>query len=314
MPTIDGLQVHVEVAGAKAEDYKVDTTVRQDGVKETRCGIESVSGARFGARMSNDRTVHQNVCGVLFVDGVSVLMTATAMNANPHMLDYAVESGNVKVPLIFATMTPVAEGTVVDTADKTMAGDDNLEGIGQIKVEIWSGRETVQYGNTGGVARRQLVLNEKQKKAAHITHTTGFGAPIGQYQSPGTTFIKERLVHVFYFAYMNRDMLEVREYIPMPAITSTTLGASPSSTRAAAAVKPERGVAQVIDLSSGDGDTAANKRRRPNEGPARPTPVVYLDDSDDEEQSRAPRKLPVKPEPLSSVNSAVISLLSDDDE
>ncbi|KAI9189411.1 hypothetical protein H9P43_000844 [Blastocladiella emersonii ATCC 22665] len=171
-------------------------------------------------------------------------------------MDYAIQNGTKKLPLIFSDMKPVAEDTVVDTHDMTMATNVHLEGVGQIK---------------------------KQKKAAHITHTTGFGAPIGQYQPSSVKFVKEQLVHVFYFAYMNRNMLEVRNYIPTPDTTATALGVPPpaSATASAQAIKLERGTTEIKGLIKlGDG-SSAHKRRRTNEGPVRPTPVVYLDDGDD---------------------------------
>ncbi|KAI9189421.1 hypothetical protein H9P43_000854 [Blastocladiella emersonii ATCC 22665] len=211
------MPVFVEVNGTKAEEYKVETTTRDDGVLETRCAIESIAGAPFGAHVSNVGHVYRNVCAVLYVDGKSTLITNNFLNSTPNIMNDAIQ------------------------------------------------------------------------------------------------MYKQKLMHVFIFDYMSRDMLEVRKYIATPDITSTALAAS-TPTSPPPKVKPERGATQVIDLSGGDGDSAVSKRRRPNEGPVRPTPVVYLDDSDDEETSRAPRKLPVKSEPSSTANSTVISLLSDDDE
>ncbi|KAI9189409.1 hypothetical protein H9P43_000842 [Blastocladiella emersonii ATCC 22665] len=219
-----------------------------------------------------------------------------------------------EVPLIFAPMRPVAEGSAVDEPGKTLIDNDALDGVGQIRVEVWTGYLEPRRNTVVTNAHRQVVLTEKQKKAALVTHTAGYGNPTRKHTLPQNVMQKTKLVHVFIFNYLSRDMLEVRKYIDTPDVTATALTGSPSTAR----VKPERGTTQFIDLTSlGGGDSSAHKRHRPNEGPARPTPVVYLDDSDDEETSRAPRKLPVKAEPSSSSGNpmpAVISLLSDDDE
>ncbi|KAI9189420.1 hypothetical protein H9P43_000853 [Blastocladiella emersonii ATCC 22665] len=305
MPIVHGLNIFIEVNGIKAEEYKVATTTRDDGVLETRCAIESISGARFGATATNFGHVYRDVCAMLVVDGKPTLITSSFLSARPNVLDFAINYGSKKVPLVFAPMRPVAEDEQVDELDKTLISNDELDGVGQIRVEIWTGQQQESRQTTTN-NRKQVILTEKQKKAAQVTHTTS---------RPTMIMVPKKLLHSFIFDYMSRDMLEVRKYIDTPDVTATTLDVPSLSSASAARVKPERGTTQFIDLTGlGSGDSSAHKRRRTNEGPVGPTPVVHLDDSDDEETSRAPRKLPVKSEPLSTANSTVISLLSDDDD
>ncbi|KAI9189408.1 hypothetical protein H9P43_000841 [Blastocladiella emersonii ATCC 22665] len=109
------------------------------------------------------------------------------------------------------------------------------------------------------------------------------------------------------------DMLDVRGY------TSTAAGANVASDIPSASTNnsSERDVTHEIVKIKDEANATAHKRRRTNDGPADPTPVVYLDHSGDEEQMRAPRKLPIKTEPSSAssaVRSTVISLLDSDGE
>ncbi|KAI9189422.1 hypothetical protein H9P43_000855 [Blastocladiella emersonii ATCC 22665] len=333
MPTNHGIRVVVEVAGVEAEEYKVKTTMREDGVRATRCAIESISGAQLGVHVSRVGSGYgKKVVAELIVDGECTLITNSYITADPTTMDFAVqptEDGAKRVPLLFAPMQPVAEESAVGDPGQRLVDNGALDRVGQIHVEIWTARsapEARRHSRDQDAdfdslnTQRQAILTEKQKKSALVTHTVGYGPPIEDFVAGQPKVRRVKLIHVFVFDYLSRGtpvmliaahMLEVHGYIPAAP------GATSASTSSAADPERDDASRELIDVKS-EANPHANKRHHPNKESIRTPSVVYLDDSDDEEEeSRAPRKLPVKSEPSSSsstTKSTVITLLNSDDE
>ncbi|ORZ37308.1 hypothetical protein BCR44DRAFT_1430896 [Catenaria anguillulae PL171] len=313
MPSDGDFEVKVEINGVPAEEYNVTTVTTDDEIRQTRCNIASIAGARF---ITKSRYIHggidftTNFVPLLKVDGTSIIQGGGRLTDRDYLLDYAID-GNQRRPLEFAPMKAIADPSELRGLEEEKAMVDNQQAgqVGSITVEIWTASFTQRaqpYVPHRADYLKQKVLGEGQKKAVFVTHSTGFGQSIGQYNPPATITHRHQKVAEFIFYYASRESLEMAGKIPKSLTSTKKRHAESDDDDDHEPVKKESDVKLA--------KVKAEKRRRLAESNAAassasgPKKVVSLDDSDDE------RPRPARPASTQPQEKIVISLLDSDED